>query len=100
MVLAAFSTARIGFIPQIGIGLAIAVVMDATLVRGLLVPVTMRLLGRWNRWAPAPLRAIYRRIGMSEGEVPANTAAATFGGAAETLAGRDEIRKLAEATRA
>ncbi len=52
---------------EIGIGLAIAVIMDATLVRMLLVPATMRLLGQWNWWAPAPLRAIWRRVGLSEG---------------------------------
>jgi uncharacterized membrane protein YdfJ with MMPL/SSD domain len=65
-VLGAFSTSRIVFIQQIGVGLAIAVVMDATLVRGLLVPATMRLLGRWNWWAPAPLRALWRLVGLSE----------------------------------
>jgi len=70
VVLAAFSTSRIIFIQQIGVGLAIAVVMDATLVRGLLVPATMRLLGRWNWWAPAPLRAIWRRFGLSVASAP------------------------------
>jgi RND superfamily putative drug exporter len=68
VVLGAFSTSRIVFIQQIGVGLAIAVVMDATLVRGLLVPATMRLLGRWNWWAPAPLRALWRLVGFSESE--------------------------------
>lgn len=68
VVLAAFSTSRIIFIQEIGVGLAIAVVMDATLVRSLLVPATMRLLGRWNWWAPAPLRAIWRFVRLSEGE--------------------------------
>src|SRR5262249_38977209 len=67
VVLAAFSTSKIGFIQQIGVGLAIAVVMDATLVRGLLVPATMRLLGQWNWWAPAPLRAIWRLFRLNEG---------------------------------
>ncbi len=71
-VLAAFSTSRIIFIQQIGVGLAIAVIMDATLVRGLLVPATMRLLGQWNWWAPAPLRAVWRRIGLREAEAPAS----------------------------
>jgi len=75
VVLAAFSTSRIVFIQQIGVGLAIAVLMDATLVRGLLLPATMRLLGRWNWWAPAPLRALWRRIGLSEAEAPAKTPA-------------------------
>jgi RND superfamily putative drug exporter len=70
VVLAAFSTSRIVFIQQIGVGLAIAIVMDATLVRGLLVPATMRLLGRWNWWAPAPLRGLWRRIELSEASSP------------------------------
>jgi RND superfamily putative drug exporter len=70
VVLVAMSTSKIVFIEQIGVGLAIAVIMDATLVRSLLVPATMRLLGRWNWWAPAPLRAIWRRIGLSEAEAP------------------------------
>ena len=66
VVLGAFGSSRIIFIQEIGIGLAIAVIMDATLVRMLLVPATMRLLGRWNWWAPAPLRALWRRVGLSE----------------------------------
>jgi uncharacterized membrane protein YdfJ with MMPL/SSD domain len=74
VVLVAMSTSKIVFIEQIGVGLAIAVIMDATLVRSLLVPATMRLLGQWNWWAPAPLRAIWRRIGLSEAETPANVA--------------------------
>ena len=78
VVLAAFSTSRIVFIQQIGIGLAIAVVMDATLVRGLLVPATMRLMGRWNWWAPAPLRAIWRRIGLSEASSPTGSVPQVF----------------------
>jgi len=68
VVLVAMSTSKIVFIEQIGVGLAIAVIIDATLVRSLLVPATMRLLGQWNWWAPAPLRAIWRRIGLSEAE--------------------------------
>lgn len=75
VVLAAFSTSRISFIQQIGIGLAIAVIMDATVVRVLLVPATMRLLGRWNWWAPAPLRALWRRVNLSETSSPARPAA-------------------------
>jgi RND superfamily putative drug exporter len=71
IVLVAMSTSQIVFIEQIGVGLAIAVIMDATLVRSLLVPATMRLLGRWNWWAPGPLRAIWRRIGLHEAEAPA-----------------------------
>ncbi|HEY7094417.1 MAG TPA: MMPL family transporter [Ktedonobacterales bacterium] len=78
VVLVAMSTSKIVFIEQIGVGLAIAVIMDATLVRSLLVPATMRLLGQWNWWAPTPLRAIWRRIGLSETETPASTAVGHF----------------------
>ena len=84
VVLAAFSTSEIIFIKEIGVGLAIAVLMDATLVRALLVPATMRLLGRWNWWAPRPLRAVWQRIGFSETETPA-LAHATAGGDAQSL---------------
>jgi uncharacterized membrane protein YdfJ with MMPL/SSD domain len=67
VVLGAFGTSKIIFIQEIGIGLAIAVIIDATLVRMLLVPATMRLLGKWNWWAPAPLRGVWRWVGLSEG---------------------------------
>jgi RND superfamily putative drug exporter len=57
-----------GFAPikQIGLGLALAVALDATVVRMLLVPATMTLLGRYNWWAPGPLRRLHKRIGLSE----------------------------------
>jgi uncharacterized membrane protein YdfJ with MMPL/SSD domain len=67
VVFVAFATSKIIFIQEVGIGLAIAVIIDATLVRMLLVPATMRLLGKWNWWAPAPLKAIWQRVGLSEG---------------------------------
>jgi trehalose monomycolate/heme transporter len=66
VVFSAFGTSKIMSVQEIGIGLAIAVIIDATLVRMLLVPATMRLLGKWNWWAPAPLRAIWRWVGLSE----------------------------------
>ncbi len=62
----AFVTSEIIFIKQVGLGTAIAVLIDATIIRALLVPSLMRLLGRWNWWAPAPLRRLHRRIGLSE----------------------------------
>jgi RND superfamily putative drug exporter len=65
-VLAAFGSAKIIFIQEIGIGLASAVIMDATLIRMLLVPATMRLLGNANWWAPAPLRWLRHHIGLAE----------------------------------
>jgi RND superfamily putative drug exporter len=49
-----------------GVGLALAVIVDATVVRGLLVPAIMRLAGRWNWWAPAPLRRVSARWSLSE----------------------------------
>jgi RND superfamily putative drug exporter len=66
VVFGAFGTSKIISVQEIGVGLAIAVIIDATLVRMLLVPATMRLLGKWNWWAPAPLRAIWRWVGLSE----------------------------------
>jgi trehalose monomycolate/heme transporter len=66
VVFSAFGTSKIMSVQEIGIGLAIAVIIDATLVRMLLVPATMRLLGKWNWWAPTPLRAIWRWAGLSE----------------------------------
>jgi RND superfamily putative drug exporter len=64
-VFAGFATGETIDIKALGIGLAIAVVLDATLVRLLLVPATMTVLGRWNWWAPRPLRALYRRFGIT-----------------------------------
>jgi trehalose monomycolate/heme transporter len=77
IVLGAFGGSKIVFIQEVGIGLAIAVIVDATLVRMLLVPATMRLLGKWNWWAPAPLKAIWRRVGLSESAVHARDTAIT-----------------------
>jgi RND superfamily putative drug exporter len=57
-----FGVAHAVMIKAIGVGMGIAVVVDATIVRALLVPATMRLLGRWNWWAPAPLARLYARM--------------------------------------
>ena len=66
-VFAAFGLAEILLIKAIGLGMALAVAIDATLVRALVVPATMRLLGRANWWAPRPLARAYRRLGLGEG---------------------------------
>ena len=58
------------FIKQLGLGTALAVLIDATIVRALLVPSLMEMLGKWNWWAPAPLRRLHERIGLTE-TVPA-----------------------------
>jgi RND superfamily putative drug exporter len=62
----AFATSEIIFIKQNGIGTALAVLIDATLIRALLVPALMEMLGRWNWWAPRPLQRLHARVGLSE----------------------------------
>jgi uncharacterized membrane protein YdfJ with MMPL/SSD domain len=62
----AFATSKIIFIKENGVGTALAVLIDASIVRALLVPALMELLGKWNWWAPAPLRRLHERIGISE----------------------------------
>jgi uncharacterized membrane protein YdfJ with MMPL/SSD domain len=62
----AFVTSKVIFIKELGLGTALAVLIDASIVRALLVPSLMRLLGDWNWWAPRPLRRLYRRIRISE----------------------------------
>ncbi|MGI9612506.1 MAG: MMPL family transporter, partial [Acidimicrobiales bacterium] len=66
VVFAGFAAGETLTIKQLGVGLALAVVVDATIVRSLLVPATMKLLGEWNWWAPAPLRWVHDRFGLSE----------------------------------
>lgn len=67
VVLLAMGTSGLLFLKIIGVGLAIAVLVDATLVRAVMVPATMRLLGDRNWWLPRPLRWLHDRIGISEG---------------------------------
>jgi RND superfamily putative drug exporter len=62
----AFATSRIVFIKELGVGTALAVLIDATLVRALLVPALMELLGRRNWWAPPPLRRLHARLRLGE----------------------------------
>ena len=64
--LAAFATSEIVFIKENGVGTALAVLIDASIIRALLVPSLMALLGRWNWWAPAPLRRLHERFGLGE----------------------------------
>lgn len=62
---AAYTTSEVMWLQMLGAGLALAILVDATLVRALLLPASMRLLGRANWWAPRPLRRLHRRIGVS-----------------------------------
>jgi trehalose monomycolate/heme transporter len=71
VVVGAFSASGITFIKLMGVGMIIALVVDATVIRVLLVPAAMRLLGRANWWAPGPLRRLYGRYGIREEAPPA-----------------------------
>ena len=62
----AFATSKLVFIKELGVGTALAVLIDASIVRAFLVPSLMALLGRWNWWAPKPLRRLHSRIGLRE----------------------------------
>ena len=66
----AFVTSEMIFIKELGLGTALAVLIDATIVRALLVPSLMELLGEWNWWAPKPLKRLHDRLGFSESEAP------------------------------
>ena len=71
IVIGLFSASSITFIKMLGVGMIIALILDATLVRLLLVPAVMRLAGDANWWAPAPLRRFYARHGLHEDDGPA-----------------------------
>jgi trehalose monomycolate/heme transporter len=64
VVVTCFLTSRILFMKTLGVGMALAVFVDATIIRILLVPATMQLLGTYNWWAPKPLERLWKRIGM------------------------------------
>jgi trehalose monomycolate/heme transporter len=68
IVIGAFSTSGITFIKLLGVGMIVALVVDASIVRVMLVPAVMRLLGPANWWAPKPLRRLYARYGLREAE--------------------------------
>jgi RND superfamily putative drug exporter len=75
VVFTGFAAGEVLSIKQLGVGLAIAVLVDATIVRTLLVPAVMKLLGEWNWWAPSPMRRLHERFGLHE----APSAVATSG---------------------
>jgi RND superfamily putative drug exporter len=74
VVVAGFATGGVAFAKLIGIGMVTAIFVDATLVRALLVPAVMRLLGRASWWLPAPLARFHRRFGIVESDEPGGTA--------------------------
>ncbi|MEV3948601.1 MMPL family transporter [Streptomyces halstedii] len=112
VVMVAIGTSRVTNTKMLGLGIALAVLMDAMVVRSLLVPAVMKVMGRATWWAPAPLRAFHRRFGLSEGEwapavpprsrpaegIPGGAPGGIPGGASEEIPGegggqgRDRIR--------
>jgi uncharacterized membrane protein YdfJ with MMPL/SSD domain len=62
----AFVTSQVIFIKELGLGTALAVLIDATIIRALLVPALMQMLGKWNWWAPAPLARLHARLGFRD----------------------------------
>jgi RND superfamily putative drug exporter len=73
VVIGAFSLSGLSFMKLIGVGMLLAIAVDATVVRATLVPATMALLGRANWWAPAWLQRIQRKVGLEEIEPPASS---------------------------
>ncbi|MFI2410121.1 MMPL family transporter [Streptomyces sp. NPDC018947] len=89
VVMVAIGTSRVTNTKMLGLGIALAVLMDAMVVRSLLVPSVMRLTGRATWWAPGPLRRLHERFGLSEGESearPAREAGGTEASAAGSFA--------------
>ncbi|MGW3929196.1 MMPL family transporter, partial [Streptomyces microflavus] len=68
VVMVAIGTSRVTNTKMLGLGIALAVLMDAMVIRSLLVPAVMKLTGHATWWAPKPLRAFHQRFGLSEGE--------------------------------
>ena len=67
---AALIAAQVAIMRLFGVGLTLAILVDATLVRVVLVPAFMHVMGRWNWWAPKPLARIHERLGISESGSP------------------------------
>jgi RND superfamily putative drug exporter len=68
IVVGPFSLSSVSFTKLMGVGMIVALVVDASIIRVVLVPATMKLMGRVNWWAPGPLRRLHERIGLGEGE--------------------------------
>jgi RND superfamily putative drug exporter len=78
---AALMAAQVSFMRLFGFGLTVAVLVDATLVRILLVPAVMHVLGRANWWAPKPLTHVHGLFGLTDAAGPAADFAPRLGGA-------------------
>lgn len=66
LVFATFVTSGVTSIKMLGLGTAFAIMLDATIVRAILVPALMRIAGKWNWWAPGPLARFHRRFGITD----------------------------------
>jgi RND superfamily putative drug exporter len=101
IVFACFAFAEVGQIEEVGLGLTVAVLIDATVVRCLLVPATMTLLGRWNWWAPAPLKRLHARLGLAEAPLAVATQPGSWSamGAIAPIADQDSERLPQSANR-
>lgn len=91
VVMVAIGTSRVANTKMLGLGIALAVLMDAMVVRSLLVPAVMRLTGRATWWAPGPLRRFHDRFGLSEGEGSAAAPAPSPAPAGEPEPDRDPV---------
>ena len=69
IVVGPFSLSSVTFTKLMGVGMIVALVVDATIIRVILVPATMKLMGRANWWAPGPLRRLHAKIGLDDGEL-------------------------------
>lgn len=104
MSFAALIAAHVSFMRMFGLGLTLAVIADATLVRMVLVPAFMHVMGRWNWWAPKPLVWLHERFGISEGGAfegshSPGPAAESESGAAKVTGGRNGQEIHASVTR-
>ncbi len=66
VVIGAFGTSHIVFMKALGVGMALAIAIDATIIRALLVPATMKMMGKWNWWAPRPLMRLVEMAGLND----------------------------------
>lgn len=98
IVLAAIGTSRVTNTKMLGLGVALAVLMDAMVVRGLLVPAVMRLTGKATWWAPRPLRRLHARFGLSEGGGEAGVGQGEGQGKGQGQGGGPERRRDGTAT--
>ncbi|GAA2928005.1 MMPL family transporter [Kitasatospora cinereorecta] len=97
VVMVAIGTSRVTNTKMLGLGIALAVLMDAMVVRSLLVPAVMKLTGRVTWWAPGPLRAFHQRFGLSEGERAAAPSEPRPAGEIPGPEGRERDKVMAEA---